>query len=98
VIAVEGGAVLESGGLRISFEGTGANVTATIDGEANAMGALRFVGTLAPIASALVPLIVQLGLSVDVIVAGTHVARAGAGVEANHLARLLNLKNVQIGN
>jgi hypothetical protein len=97
VIAVEGGAVLESGGLRISFEGAGSNVTAIVDGEPNAMGALRFVGTFTPIASALVPLIVELGLSIDVIVAGKHVARAGAGVEANQFARLLNLKNVQIG-
>jgi hypothetical protein len=97
VIAVEGAAVLESGGVRISFEGKGANVTATIDGEANAVGALRFAGALAPIASALVPVIVELGLCVDIVVAGTHIARAGAGVEANHFARLLNLKNVQIG-
>ncbi len=97
MVAVAGGVTAESADLRIHFEASSANLTATIHGISGVAEALRRVRSLAPLARSIVPVLVRLGLTLDVVVGGVRVARAGAGIEADHFARLLKVSNLKIG-
>jgi hypothetical protein len=97
VIAVEGDATAESGNIRIRVAAAGATLTATIDGASSVVEALRNVRSIAPIARTMVPVLVRAGLTLDVVVGGVRVARAGAEVSSNPVARRLHVGNIKIG-
>jgi hypothetical protein len=46
---------------------------------------------------AVVPFLVRSGLTVDVVVGGVSVARAGAGVKTSPIARVFRVSNLKIG-
>ena len=97
MLDVESDVVVESGSTRIRFAGTGSTLTAHLDGSLDALRMLRHARSAVPLARALVPLLASCGLTLDIIVGDTRVARAGAGVEANRLARVLKVENLHIG-
>ncbi len=97
MLAVDGRLTAESPALRVRVEGAGRTLTARIDGGTGALRVLRWVRDARPLARRLVPLLVRSGLTIELVVAGVRIARAGAGVEANRLARMLDLANVHLG-
>jgi hypothetical protein len=97
MIAVQGGATAESGNLRVRVAASGATLTATIDGASSVVEALRNLRSIAPIARSIVPMLVRAGLTLEVVVGGVRVARAGADVDSNPVARLLRVGNIKIG-
>ena len=96
MLAVEGNVVLESAGVRLRLEGSGATLIARFDGM-RSLAMLRRTGDAASLARGLVPLLVRFGVTVDVLVGSLRIARAGAGVESNGLGRALGLDHVRIG-
>ncbi len=97
MLAVEGDVIVESANVRIRLHGAEGTLTAHVDGGIATLPLLRRIRSFAPLARMLVPLFVRAGVTVDVFAGPLRVARAGAGVEANRIARLLDLANVRIG-
>ena len=97
MIDVESDVTAESGSARIRFAGSGSTLTAYLDGPFDAIRLLRQARSAVPAARAVVPLLVRVGVTIDVVVGKLRVARAGAGVEANLLARVLQVAYVHIG-
>ncbi len=97
MLAVDAQLVAESSGLRIRIDGAGRIMTARIDGGAGALSVLRWIRNVRPSARRIVPLLVRCGLTLEIVIGGVRIARAGAGVEANRLARALDLANVHLG-
>jgi hypothetical protein len=97
VLAVEGDVVVESAHVRIRLHGAGGTLTAHLDGGIATLPLLRRIRSFAPLARMLVPMFVRAGVTVDVFAGSLCVARAGAGVDANRIARMLDLANVRIG-
>ncbi len=97
MLAIDAHVTAESPALRVRVDGTGRTLTARIDGGAGALRVLRWIREVRPLARRVVPVLVRTGLTLELIVGGVRIARAGAGVEANRLARLLDLANVHLG-
>ncbi len=96
MLHVEGGVVVESPGIRLRLEGSGSALTLYVEGPPS-LAVLRRVREAAPFARTWVPLLIRLGITVDVVVGKLRVARAGAAVESNALGRALGLDHVWIG-
>jgi hypothetical protein len=97
VLGVDAQVIAESSGLRVRIDGAGRTLTARIDGGVGALSVLRWIRSVRPSARRMVPLLVRCGLTLEFVIGGVRVARAGAGVEANRLARVLDLANVHLG-
>jgi hypothetical protein len=94
-VILEGELVLERGSTRVRVRCAGTTLAARVEGVDPLAVVSAFRRDLAGL-RALVPLLVRLGLVVDVLVGDRRVARAGAGVEADAVMRALHLANVRL--
>ncbi len=97
MLDVETDVVVESPAMRIRLQGNGSTIVARFNGPFDPIGAIRQGSEFLALVRQAVPWLTRAGLTFELVVGETRVARAGAGVEADGVARLLNVANLHLG-
>jgi hypothetical protein len=98
VIALDADLIADSAGLRMRIDGRGNVLTCRLDGDAgNLFATLRRSRQFLAALRMAIPILVRIGIRLDVVIGTVRVGQAGSGVAQNAPARLLGLPAAHIG-